>query len=150
MPKRLPALFAAPDASTGWLLWTAANAWQRRQRDALRALSLSYVQFLLLAAVTWLAEHEAPVTQVRLARHARTDPMMTSQVLRTLEARKLVRRVPHPADSRARAITPTAAGRRLARQAAYLVDRADQDFLAALGSDAGRLASMLRTVLGLE
>ena len=148
MPKRLPALFASPEASTGFLLWQAANLWQRRQREALAPLGLSHVQFVLLTAVTWLAKEDAtPITQVRLARHARIDAMMTSQVVRALHRKKLVRRSPHPADSRAMVLLPSAAGRKLTRQAIYLVERADQDFFATLGGDAPRLTSMLRTVL---
>jgi MarR family transcriptional regulator, organic hydroperoxide resistance regulator len=145
MPKRLPALFGSPDASPGWLLWQASNAWQRRQRDALRTLGLSYVQFLLLSGVVWLAEREeGPVTQVRLARHTRTDAMMTSQVVRALQARKLLRRVPHTADSRALTLAPTAAGRRLARQAIHIVHATDQDFF---GDSGPRLGDALKGLL---
>ena len=67
MPKRLPPQFATPSASPGVLLWQAVNRWQRDQRRALRDAGLSHLQ-------------------VMLARHARTDAMTTSQVLRTLEA----------------------------------------------------------------
>lgn len=147
MPRRLPALFGSPDASTGFLLWRAANRWQRRQRAALRPLGLSHVQFVLLAGVVWLADHDRPVSQVKLARYARTDAMMTSQVLRALQERKLVRRGPHPHDTRAKALLPTAAGRRLVRAAIFVVERADQEFLAPLGADAARLGAMLCTVL---
>jgi DNA-binding MarR family transcriptional regulator len=99
---------------------------------------------MLLASVTSLSEHDEPVTQVMLARHAGTDAMTTSQILRALEQKKLIRRVDHPSDSRAYALRPTAAGRRLARQLIHLVERADQDFLAPLGGDVTRFAAMLR------
>jgi DNA-binding MarR family transcriptional regulator len=147
MPRRLPSIFGSPDASTGFLLWQAANGWQRRQRAALKPLGLSHVQFVLLTGVVWLADHDAPVSQIKLARHARTDPMMTSQVLRSLQERKLVRRSAHPTDTRARALLPTAAGRRLAREAIYVVERADQEFLAPLGADAARLGGMLKALI---
>src|SRR5262245_56594655 len=120
MPRRVPALFGAPDASPGFLVWQLSNLWQRRQREALKPFGLSPVQFLLLTGVTWLADNDAPVSQVKLARHVRTDPMMTSQVLRALQLRKLVRRIPHPTDPRAKALLPTAAGRRLVWQAMYV------------------------------
>lgn len=126
------------------LLWQAMNRWQREQRRALRDAGLSHLQVMLLASVTSLSEQDEPVTQVMLARHARTDVMTTSQVLRTLEKKKLVRRTDHPTDSRAFALRPTAAGRRLARQLIHLVERADQEFFSALGSDVGRFAGMLR------
>lgn len=147
MPRRLPALFGSPDASTGFLLWRAANHWQRRQRAALRPLGLSHVQFVLLAGVVWLADHDPPVSQIKLARYARADAMMTSQVLRALHERKLVRRGAHPRDARAKALLPTAAGRRLVRAAVFVVERADQDFLAPLGAEAGRFGAMLRAML---
>src|SRR5919199_6178960 len=109
MPKRLPRLFADPGQTPGFLLWQAANRWQQRQRAALAAVGLTPVQFILLAGVATLAEDDTPpLTQARVARHARTDAMMTSQVLRALERRKLVRRVAHPTDTRARLLRPTA------------------------------------------
>jgi DNA-binding MarR family transcriptional regulator len=144
MPRRVPQLFGSPDASPGFLLWQVTNTWQRRQREALKPLGLSHLQFVLLAGVTSLADRDPPISQVRLARHARSDPMMTSQVLRTLQQKKLVRRVPHPTDSRSKALLPTAAGRRLVRQAMYVVERADQEFFAVLGNDQPKLAAMLR------
>lgn len=144
MPKRLPPQFASPAASPGVLLWQAVNRWQRGQRRALRDAGLSHLQVMLLASITSLAEQDEPVTQVMLARHARTDAMTTSQIVRTLEKKKLVRRADHPSDSRAFALRPTAAGRRLARQLIHLVERADQEFFASLGSDTPRFASMVR------
>ena len=144
MPKRLPPQFATPVASPGVLLWQAMNRWQRGQRRALRDSGLSHLQVMLLASVTSLGEQDKPVTQVMLARHAGTDVMTTSQVLRTLEQKKLVRRTDHPRDSRAYALRPTAAGRRLARQLIHLVERADQEFFEPLGGDVPRFAGMLR------
>ena len=144
MPKRLPSQFASPASSPGVLLWQAVNRWQRDQRRALRDAGLSHLQVMLLASITSLAEHDEPVTQVMLARHARTDAMTTSQVVRVLEKRKLVRRTDHPSDSRAYALRPTAAGRRLARQLIHLVERADQEFFATLGNDVSRFTTMLR------
>ena len=144
MPKRLPRLFAAPSESPGFLLWQAANRWQQRQRAALASLGLTPVQFVLLAG----AEDDTPLTQARVARHARADVMMTSQVIRGLERRRLVRRVPHPTDTRARVLRPTAAGRKLARRAAYVVDDADRAFFEAVGADRARLAEALGALAG--
>lgn len=148
MPRRLPAQFSAPDASPGFLLWLAVNRWQRAQRRALQGTGLSHLQLTLLATVTALFERGEPVTQIMVARHARTDAMTTSQVLRALERKKLLRRVDHPRDSRAFALRPTAAGRRLARRLIHAAERADQEFFAPLGGDAARLAGMLRELAG--
>ena len=60
-----------------------------------------------------------PVTQARLASYAHLDIMMTSQVLRTLEKKRLLERASHPTDHRAKAYPPdreraNTAGARLA------------------------------------
>jgi DNA-binding MarR family transcriptional regulator len=113
---------------------------------ALRPLELTHVQFVLLASVWWLTEvaGETP-TQRRLAEHAATDPMMTSQVLRTLEAKALVKRSTSPDDSRARRLTVTSKGAAVARHAITVVEAADTQFFAA----AGKRTVLLRTLLRL-
>ena len=132
---RLATSFASADDSTGLLLWQVTNRWQAAQRAALRPFGLTHVQFVLLASLTWLAA-EGPVTQRQLADHAATDPMMTSQVLRALEERGLVRRLPYPGDRRALALTVTSGGRALANRAVAAAETCDKTFFAALGSDA--------------
>ena len=69
------------------LLWQVTNRWQAAQRAALKPYGLTHVQFVVLASLTWLAA-DGPVTQKALADHAALDPMMTSQVLRTLEEQR--------------------------------------------------------------
>ncbi|HEY2795989.1 MAG TPA: MarR family transcriptional regulator, partial [Micromonosporaceae bacterium] len=98
---RLATAFSSPDDSPGFLLWRVTNRWQQAQRAALKPLGLTHVQFVLLATLAWTSA-DGPVTQRDLAEAAATDPMMTSQVLRALEARGLVERASHPGDGRAR------------------------------------------------
>jgi len=80
--------------------------WQRVIGATLRPLGLTHVQFVLLASAWWLTRvaGEQP-SQRRLAEHAATDPMMTSQVLRALEQRRLITRAADPDDSRALRLT---------------------------------------------
>lgn len=143
MPKRLPSFFGTPEESAGFLLGQATNLWQRRQRRALAPLGLTPAQFFLLAGVVWLTRDGQPITQRALARHVRTDVMMTSQIVRALHARKLIRRADHPKDSRAHALLPSAAGRKLARAAAFEMKAAEDDFLDAIGGDGTRLRGLL-------
>jgi len=143
MPKRIPSFFGVPEESTGFQLWQLTNLWQKRQRQALAPLSLTPVQFFLLAGVVWLTREGTPITQRQLARHVRTDVMMTSQVIRALQARKLIRRTDDPRDSRAYALLPSAAGRKLARAAAFAMKEANDDFFETVGGDGGRLRGML-------
>ena len=118
--------------STGLMLWRVTNSWQRTIRAALAPFDLTHVQFVLLAVLT-AADRDRPFTQRDLADRAATDPMMTSQVLRALEAKRLVERLPHPSDGRAKALAPTRAGVELVNRANTAVEEADRRYFAALG-----------------
>lgn len=139
--------YSAPQDSPGFLLWQATNRWQAAQRAALKPFQLTHVQFVLLASLTWLTT-KGPVTQRQLADLAATDPMMTSQVLRNLERRGLVKRAPDPSDGRARALTVTPSGRRLANRAVVAVEACDNAFFAALGKDKPHLIRALLSLRG--
>ena len=132
--------FESEGDSTGLLLWRVTNAWQAAQRQALRPFELTHVQFVLLAALTWL---DAPVTQRELADYARTDPMMTSQVLRALERSGLVERRVHPDDRRAKLLATTDAGRDRAKRAVVAVEACDDAFFASLGADRATFTKFL-------
>jgi DNA-binding MarR family transcriptional regulator len=119
--------------SSGFLLWQVTALWQRQVAEALRPLELTQVQYALLASLLWLSRKEPEVTQSRLAAHAKLDVMMTSQVLRALEARGLLERRPHPTDTRARSLRLTAAGRALTTRAVPAVETADAAFFEPLG-----------------
>jgi DNA-binding MarR family transcriptional regulator len=116
-------------------------------RAALRPFDLTHVQYVLLASLTWLQSDE-PVTQQRLAQHARTDPMMTSQVLRALEMKGLVERRPHPVDARARSLHVTGRGVDLANRATAVVEKADRAWFAPLGRELDAFTRNLRTLSG--
>ena len=137
---------AGPGHSPGFLLWQVTNRWQREIVAALKPLELTHVQFVLLASVWWLSrvEGDAPPTQRALADHAATDPMMTSQVLRALERRGLVRRARDPSDGRVWRVASTAAGTRLAKRAVEIVEAADRAFFA--GAQPDELMRTLRSL----
>ncbi|HYE01313.1 MAG TPA: MarR family transcriptional regulator [Alphaproteobacteria bacterium] len=142
--------FRGPEDSPGFLLWQVTNLWQRRLRAALAPHGLTHVQFVLLAGLGWLERIEAgaPVTQAGLAAFCKTDAMMTSQVLRALEAEGLVARRRHPTDSRARALTLTAAGRGRLEAALPAVEAADAAFFGALAARDGDFLAGLRRLWG--
>lgn len=144
-PRRLATVHSDADASPGLLLWQVTNRWQAAQRAALRPFDLTHVQFVLLASLTWL-DNEGPVTQKQLAEHAATDPMMTSQVLRALEGRGLIRRAQHPTDARAWALSVTKAGAALTNRALVAVEGCDAEFFAPLGRGGGRFTAQLRAL----
>jgi len=94
---------------------------------------------VLLASLTWL-DQAGPISQRQLAHHARTDPMMTSQVIRALEKRGLVVRHAHPQDGRAFSLRATTAGAKLANRAIGAVEGVDKKFFGRL-PDAGKRLS---------
>ncbi len=84
-----------------------------RQSDArFEKYGVSAEQFVLLAA---LSEGEA-LTQRELAKRMSSDPSTVRAMLVLLEKQGLVRRCPHPTDSRARTATLSTAGKRKFRQ----------------------------------
>ncbi|GAA3087759.1 DNA-binding MarR family transcriptional regulator [Kribbella aluminosa] len=119
-----------PRESPGLRLWRATLSWQRQMTLTLKPLGLTHVQFVLVASTWWLnhVAGESP-TQRRIADHANTDPMMTSQVLRTLTAKGLLSRTPDPTDSRAVLVEVTPTGAALAKRAVKLVEEADKTLL---------------------
>lgn len=137
-----------PSQSPGFVLWQVAAVWQRRVRSALVEVGLTHAQFALLASAGWLQAQATkrggePTTQALVAAHARTDAVMTSEVLRTLERNGLLHRLPHPTDARAKHIALTPAGRRLVRRAMKLVETADEAFFGTPGPELQALARLI-------
>jgi DNA-binding MarR family transcriptional regulator len=120
--------------------------WQRAMRAALAPHGLTHVQFVQLASAWWLGERGERPSQRRLAEHAGTDAMMTSQVVRALERAGLVERLRHPGDSRSLLVTVTDAGRTRLRGALADVEAADAAFFAPVTDRA--LVPRLRTLAG--
>ena len=135
-----------PADSPGFLLWRATLKRQRFMAATLRPFGLTHVQFVLLASLWWMTARagERP-SQTRLAEFAGTEPMMTSQVLRTLESKGLVTRASHATDARARQLAVTPAGTNLAKQTLAAVRAADDGFFAEAGGRKS-LIEFLRTL----
>lgn len=141
---RLQSQFENAEDSPGFLLWQVSSLWQRSIREALAPTGLTHAQFVLLASLAWLNGHSETVNQVRLAQHAKIDVMMTSDVLRTLEAKELIRRVRDPRDRRAWNLEVEAQGLELTNRANALVEAADRAFFAQLGNKNRQLMDLLR------
>lgn len=139
--------WSAPE-SPGFLLWNLENLWQREQRRALEPFDLTIVQFLLLSGLSETGRNDGPVSQIVLARKCRTDPMMTSQVVRTLARAGLVERTRDRTDKRAFAVRLTDSGRERQQAAEATVRTLEHRFFAALGSETPVFADALRLLGG--
>jgi len=129
------------------VLWHVTLRWQRAIAAALAPLGLTHVQFVLLASTWWLNSRGEDPNQLSLARQAGTDVKMTSQVLRKLEAKGLIRRETDAADTRAKRLRATGRGAELAQQAIAAVEAADAKFFQPI-PDPAALLTILRALAG--
>ena len=137
----------AAEQSPGFLLWHLENLWQREQRRTLDPFGVTTVQFLLLSGLAVSGAGET-VSQIALAGRCRTDPMMTSQVVRNLAQMGLVERMRDKVDRRAFAVRLTAEGRALQSLSEAAVRAVEEKFFAALGSDVPAFANALQVLGG--
>ena len=133
------------ERSPGLLLWRLTMGWQARQRAALRPHGLTHVQFVLLAVLVHAGD--APLAQATLADRAGLDPMMTSQVVRALEAKALVTRAIADGDARVRLVSATAEGAELVNKAVVDVEQVDAQVFAPLGEGVSAFARDLARLL---
>ncbi|MDR2221767.1 MAG: MarR family transcriptional regulator [Flavobacteriaceae bacterium] len=147
MDKEVIYHFDSPEESSGYLLWQVTMAWQRAMKRSLDELDITHTQFVLLAALGWLAKENSEVSQVDIALHSNTDRMMVSKVLRTLEEKKLVVRKDHPTDTRAKIVNLTRLGQDLLQKALVVVKEVDDAFFKVLGPYRGVVDLNLKTLL---
>lgn len=135
--------FQTPEESPGFLLWQISNLWQRKMRRGLENLDLTHVQFVLLAALQWLSDQQSAVNQMDIADHTKVDKMMVSKVLRTLQKKDLLTRSEHEADTRAKTVSLTPAGRKLLKRAVKIVEGIDNEFFSKLGEHRDRFREQM-------
>ena len=136
-------------AGIGFLLWHAANSWQRAQRTALAGFDLTPVQLLLLAGLGELSVQDGNVVkQAALARHCRCDVMMTSQVVRGLEKRGLLVRAAHAGDARALAVRLTRLGKQQVIEASPVFAAIDERYFKAIAAERSAFAGALAALSG--
>lgn len=140
--------FDNAEDSSGFLLWQVTNLWQREIKKALEQYDLTHSQFVLLASIYWLTLQNKSVTQVLLSGHTKIDPMTTSTVLRTLQAKGLLKRQEHLTDTRAKTVILTDAGQQVIKQAVVTVEDFDKRFFSSLGGDAKAFNKKLMGLLG--
>ncbi|MFL2688595.1 MAG: MarR family winged helix-turn-helix transcriptional regulator [Alphaproteobacteria bacterium] len=139
---------SAVSHNTGFAIWHVVNLWQKIQKDALSPFNITPVQFLLIAGLAELSANNNDIKQSTLAQHCRTDAMMTSQVIRTLEKRGLVRRTQHRKDGRAIAVQLTEFGQNQFATATPAVAQADAQFFIGLGDRVDEFTDALAMLAG--
>lgn len=116
--------------SIGFLLWQLHMLWQREIKVELDKLDVTHTQFVLLSVLAWLSESQKIVTQTDIATHSKTDRMMVSKVLRTLESKRFIVRSGNKEDTRIKMISLTKQGAEVLQQAVIAVENVDAEFFA--------------------
>ncbi|MEI6416555.1 MAG: MarR family winged helix-turn-helix transcriptional regulator, partial [Verrucomicrobiota bacterium] len=123
-----PFAFDTPQASPGFLLWQTTMTWQRLIKKALEPHYISHAQFVIMATLAWFELQKKSATQVLIVNWTKLDKMTVSKSLKKLAASKLVNRIEHRTDTRAKNVLLTAKGRELIHQLIPLVEQVDTDF----------------------
>jgi DNA-binding MarR family transcriptional regulator len=143
----VPEPAAEPETLLGYRLWQVHYLWHKHIERELRAVDLSHLQYVLLAATNFLSREGEIPSQIRLATFTKVEKMMVSKNLRVLERRGYLSRKPYPGDRRANRIQLTASGLRLLRRTLSISAAAHAGFFRTLGSDWKRLNRLLQALM---
>lgn len=135
------------DRIPGFLLWQVSKLWQRCLADALVDLKISSTQAVILGNVVRLSGQNKAVTQIMLSESTKVDPMTISQAIRTLERKKLVKRVAAQSDKRAYHVQATAKGLEVTDQALQRFVAAHEAFFEPLKDDLESFALQLQQLV---
>jgi DNA-binding MarR family transcriptional regulator len=136
--------FENPEENAGFLLWQVSMLWQLRMKHGLDKLNITLTQFALLAALHWLTRNGETVTQGVVASHAKTDKMMTSKVLRTMEEKNWVIRQGHVLDTRSKILKLTDEGLAILKKANAIVEPIDEQFFSPFGQYSEKFKGMMQ------
>ncbi|MDU5734371.1 MAG: MarR family transcriptional regulator [Veillonella sp.] len=106
------------------------NKWHFTIKQALKELNLTHPQFVVLASLAYLSQHDNEVTQVMISKLSGIDVMTVSQILSLLEKRGFVERKEHSRDTRAKAVLLNEKGSEILQKAVPLVELNLNIFLA--------------------
>lgn len=120
-------LYEGPKQSPGFLLWHVSTSWRSSIEAVLKTFGLTHPQFVILAATGWLTRKGDSTTQAAIGKMAGLDPNTTSQIIKGLEAKELIKRE-KAKDGRAKNPQLTPSGNKLIGQALPAVEQADKEF----------------------
>lgn len=120
-------VYEGPESSPGFLLWHVSTAWRSSIERMLKEYGLTHPQFVILAAIGWLTKDGDRATQISIGKLAGLDPNTSSQIIKGLEKKELIKREASK-DQRAKNPVLTKEGRHLLAQALPAVEVADTKF----------------------
>ena len=127
--------FTDSKESPGFLLWKTQITWKRMIEKSLYAHDLTHAQFVILASTVYLTRDGEQVTQVELAKHASCDINTTSQILRSLEKKGLIRRLSIEGNEKSKYPVLTEFGYTIFKPAIKTVENVDTEFFSNLTAE---------------
>ena len=139
-----------PEESPGYLLWRVSTQWRSAIETVLKPLNLTHPQFVVLATTGWLTRNDGMVSQVEIGKISGLDPNTTSQILRGLQAKKLIKRQ-QTVDARSKQPVLTTLGRERLSEAMPAVERTDAQFFERLElAEVGGFIKNLQKLMGMS
>jgi len=134
------------DHETGLLVWQVSGLWEKQMKVVLGKQGLTYMQFVLLQRLHELETLVKPITQIKLAQYANTEPMLTSKALRVLEEKAWVRRKKDAVDTRANQIVLTEKGIKRMEKALESVLALEQTFFGVIDTKRSQFSKNLQKI----
>jgi DNA-binding MarR family transcriptional regulator len=125
--KKLRTSFAKAEDSPGFVLWKASNFLQRLHSACLKDLNVTPTQFSLMTCLVFLSQTEK-VTPSRIVAFTGMDKMMVSDLIKTLEKKGLLQKMPNPQDGRSFLVEPTSMGETVTNSAVHKIEAMDREF----------------------
>ncbi len=120
-----------PKQSPGFLLWRVSTSWRSHIEAVLKDFGLTHPQFVILATSGWLTRNGELTTQTAIGKMAGLDPNTTSQIIKGLELKALLKR-DRGSDRRAKNVSLTSQGTTILISAMPAVEKADAYFFSIL------------------
>jgi DNA-binding MarR family transcriptional regulator len=118
-----------PNDYAGFLIWKTSNQWEKYINNLLLPFGLIQSEICHLISIIQLVQIQKTVTQVELSRSIGTTPMSTSKILRGLEKKGFISRIPGK-DTRSKTIQITEQGMEILISTAPILAKADGEFFA--------------------
>lgn len=120
-------VYEGPKQSPGFLLWHISTSWRSSIETALKTFGLTHPQFVILATTGWLTRNGDLTTQAAIGKMAGLDPNTTSQIIKGLEQKELIKR-DKSSDGRAKNVSLTSHGTTTLGRAMPAVEETDAEF----------------------
>lgn len=133
----------APENAVGFVMWRITHRYQREVDQMLRPHGLTHLQLVTLALVAWMGRAGGSATQAEVARFGDIHPMQVSTVLKSLECKALIQRMPALGYGPAKNVAPTPDGIAALRVALPLMVEIQSRLFGPEGRPGGSLLQML-------